>query len=100
MYSSPGSTPADLHFLLYVLTPAGQGVLNLPCGGLPKASTGLQESRLGYFLQPLMYRVPQYVLTAFLRRLHIQLPLLLTLLDTADAPPIVPLDFHECINNH
>ena len=41
MYPFPGSTPVDLHSMLYMLTPTGQGVLNLPCGGLPKASIGL-----------------------------------------------------------
>ena len=41
MYSSPSVTPGGLHSFPYVLTPTSQGVLNLPCGGLPKASTGL-----------------------------------------------------------
>ena len=41
MYPLSGSMPADLHSMLYVLTSTGQGVLNLPCGGLPKAYIGL-----------------------------------------------------------
>ena len=100
MYSSPGSTPADLHSFLYMLTPTGQGVQNLLCGGLPKASTGLHEPRLGYFLPPLTYRVPQYIPTAFPRNVHIQLPHLRTPLSTADTPPLVPLVPPEHINNH
>ena len=36
MYSSPSSTPADLHSFL---TPTDQGVLNPLCGGLLKATS-------------------------------------------------------------
>ena len=96
MYSSPGSTPADLHSFLYVLTPTGQDALNLLCEGLPKTSTGLQEPRMDYFLPPLMYRVPQYVPKAFPRNLHIQLPLQ----GTADAPPLILLVPPDCKTNH
>ena len=100
MYSSPGSTPADLHSFLYMLTPTGQGELTLLCGGLPKVFTGLQEPRLGYFLPPLTYRVPQYMPTAFPRNLHIQLPHLHTPQGIADAPPLVPHVPPECITYH
>ena len=99
MYSSLSSTPAGLHYFPYVLTPTGQGALNLLCGGLPKASTGLYEPRLGYFLPLLTYRVPEYVPTAFLRNLHIQCPHVCTFQGTADIPPLIPLDFTKQITN-
>ena len=99
MYSSPSSTLANLHSFLYVLTPTGQGVLNLTWGGLPKASTDLWKPRLGYFLPPLKYRVPQYVPTTFLRNLHIQHPHMHTLQGTVDLPPLILLDFYEQITN-
>ena len=43
MYSSPSSTPADLHSFLSVHTNTGQGVLNLLCGELPKGVASLDS---------------------------------------------------------
>ena len=77
---------------LHGLTTSGQGVLNLLCRGLPQTSFLSLGIKTG--LLPSTWHTECFCMSLwpFLRSLHIQLPHLFTLQDSAKAPPPVPLD--------